>query len=134
MSAFEEIDHTSDRAFRVSAPDCGDLFLRAADALYRIGGVETEPAQGPERTLDLQADDPESLLVAWLNEILFILESESLALRDLRCMEFTATRIRAAGNPARVKTLEKYIKAATFSGLHITQSENGWEATIVVDV
>jgi SHS2 domain-containing protein len=134
MSSFEEIDHTSDRAFRVRAPTCEALFLRAAEALYQIGGVETDPAQSAERFIDLQAEDTESLLVAWLNEILFLLENERLALRDLRCETFSGRHIRAGGNPARVRAAGKYIKAATFSGLRIVQSENGCEATIVVDV
>lgn len=134
MPAFEEIDHTSDRAFRVRAPTQEALFLLAAEALYRIGGVETDAAPGVERTLEMEAEDPESLLVAWLNEILFILESENLALRGLRALEFSGRRIRAAGRTAHVKAIGKYIKAATYSGLKIAQSDAGFEATIVLDV
>jgi SHS2 domain-containing protein len=134
MPPFEEIDHTADRAFRVSAASREELFAEAAEALYRTGGVETEPASEKSREVHLQADDPESLLILWLNELVFLLDRERLALREIRIKQLTDTELLAAGHEAGVRSVEKYIKAATYSGLRIIRQDGLWQATVVVDV
>jgi SHS2 domain-containing protein len=134
MPDFEEIDHTADWAFRVRAPSLEELFLRALEGMYRLGGVETAPAEGSARAIRLEAGDAESLLVAWLNEALFLLESERVALRDLQWRRFSPTGLDTLGKTLPVHAMGKSIKAATYSGLKILQTEAGFEATIVLDV
>ncbi|MBN2084863.1 MAG: archease [Anaerolineales bacterium] len=134
MPPFEELDHTADWSFRASAPSREALFLEAADALYELGGVRTVPDPGASRTLHLEADDPESLLVSWLNELLYLAEHDRLALRELRIESLTDISLRVSGRPAEILAVGKHIKAATYSGLHITESAGAWLATVVLDV
>jgi SHS2 domain-containing protein len=134
MTPFEEIDHTADRAFRVSAPSRESLFAEAAEALYRIGGLETGAASEKRRKVHLRADDPESLLIQWLNELVFLLDRERLALREISIDRLTDTELRASGREAGVLSVGKYIKAATYSGLRITEQDGIWQATVVLDV
>jgi SHS2 domain-containing protein len=134
MPPFEEIDHTADRAFRVSAPSRESLFAEAAEALYHVGGLETEPVAEKFRTVRLRADDPESLLILWLNELVYLLDRERLALREIRIERLTDAELEAAGREAGVRSVGKYIKAATYSGLKITRQGDLWQATIVLDV
>jgi SHS2 domain-containing protein len=134
MAPFAEIDHTADWAFRVSAPSREALFAEAAEALYTIGGVQTGPVRDQERSVLLQADDTESLFIRWLNELLFLLESESLALREIRIERLTNTELRASARAADAVEVGKYIKAATYSGLKIASADGEWRATVVLDV
>jgi SHS2 domain-containing protein len=134
MPPYEELDHTADWSFRVSASSRGELFLEAAEALYELGGVKTASEPGGEKNLVLQADDLEGLFVVWLNELLYIVEHDRLALRDMRIGELSDTRLRVSGRPAEILSVGKYIKAATYSGLHITHSAGVWQATVVLDV
>jgi SHS2 domain-containing protein len=134
MPPYEELDHTADWSFHVSASTREQLFLEAADALYELGGVKTVPEPGGEKTIRLQGDDPESLFVLWLNELLYLVEHDRLALRDMRIEELTDTRLRASGRTAEILSAGKYIKAATYSGLHITETAGVWQATVVLDV
>ena len=134
MPPYEELDHTADWSFRVSASSRGELFLEAAEALYGLGGVKTDTEPGEEKTIELQGDDPESLFVLWLNELLYLVEHDRLAMCDLKIEELTDTRLRASGRPAEILSAGKYIKAATYSGLHITHSAGVWQATVVLDV
>ncbi len=134
MPPYEELDHTADWSFRVSASSRGQLFLEAADALYELGGVKTVSEPGGEKKLKLEGDDPESLFVLWLNEILYLAEHDRLALRDMRIEELTDTRLRASGRTAGILSVGKYIKAATYSGLQIIHSAGVWQATVVLDV
>jgi SHS2 domain-containing protein len=134
MPPFEEIDHTADRAFRVSASSRELLFADAAEALYRIGGLDVKPASEKSRKILLRADDPESLLILWLNELVFLLDHERLALREIRIDRLIDTELRAAGREAQVRSVGKYIKAATYSGLRITEQGGLWQAEVVLDV
>lgn len=134
MPPFEEIDHTADWAFRVSAPSREALFSEAAEALYHMGGLETDPPSEEARKILLHADDPESLFIQWLNELVFLLDRERLALRGIQIERLTDTELRVSGRPAKVLAVGKYIKAATYSGLRITETKGVWQATVVLDV
>jgi SHS2 domain-containing protein len=135
MPPFEEIDHTADWAFRVRSDSREGLFHDAAEALYSLGGVQTGAVwEETPREIRLQADDLEGLLVQWLNEILFLLDHDRLALDDIRIERLTDTELAVTGRPVGVTAVGKYIKAATYSGLRISHKDEIWEATLVIDV
>jgi SHS2 domain-containing protein len=134
MPPFEEVDHTADWAFRVSAPSREALFSEAAEALYRMGGLVTDPPSEEVRKIHLRAEDPESLFIQWLNELVFLLDRERLALGGIQIERLTDTELRVSGRPAEVLAVGKYIKAATYSGLRITEMDGVWQATVVLDV
>jgi SHS2 domain-containing protein len=134
MSPYEEIDHTADWSFRVRASSREGFFTEAAGAVYDLGGVKTVPDPGEIRTINLQADDLEGLFVLWLNELLFLLDHDHLALEDIQIERLTGTELRASGRVVEVIAVGKYIKAATYSGLHITATAGMWQATVVLDV
>jgi SHS2 domain-containing protein len=73
-------------------------------------------------------------LVAWLNELLYLFESEGLGFKrfHVRQLNTHALRIQAIGAP--VHSWQKYIKAATYSNLSIQTTATGVETTIVLDV
>lgn len=133
-----EIDHTADWAIRVRAPDLAGLFAGAANGMFGLlaplAGVETAVAW----EFHHEAVDAETLLVDWLNELLF--EAES---RHAVFAEFEITALRAGPGGASiagiarggpVSTLPKTIKAVTFSGLHIVHDDAGYSADVVFDV
>ena len=130
---YAEIDHTADRAFRVRGSSREDLFREAAEAVYAMGGIRMETA-GESKTIPLQADDLEGLLILWLNELLFLLEHEQLALREIRIEQLSDTQLRASGRAVKVRTVGKYIKAATYSGLRIVEQDGAWSTEVVLDV
>jgi SHS2 domain-containing protein len=134
MTPFEEIDHTADWAFRVSAPSREGLFLEAAEALYHMAGLQTESTLARTRKINLRSDDPESLFIQWLNELIFLMDRERLALREIRINRLTDTELRASGYTAEIQSVGKYIKAATYSGLRITELNGEWQAAVVLDV
>jgi SHS2 domain-containing protein len=134
MSPFEEIDHTADWAFRVKAPSREALFKEAAEALYHMAGLQTAPAADRARKILLRSGDQESLFIQWLNELVFLLDRERLALREIRINRLTDTELRASGCAVEVLAVGKYIKAATYSGLRISEEGGVWQATVVLDV
>jgi SHS2 domain-containing protein len=134
MPPFEEIDHTADWSFRVIAYSREELFTEAAEAIYSLGGMQAGPGTDESKILRLQADDLEDLFILWLNELLFLLDHDHLALHNIRIERLSDTELQASCRAVEVIAVGKYIKAATYSGLRISEADGKWQATVVVDV
>lgn len=133
-SGYEEVEHTADWALRVWGPDLADVCRQAAAGVLHLTGAVVGPDPASEQEIDLTAPDPESLLVRWLEEILYDLETRNLAPLDMHLR--TEGNIRLRGTIIQHALLQagKTIKAVTYNDLHIQWTSNGCEATIVFDV
>jgi SHS2 domain-containing protein len=134
MSPFREIDHTADWALEVWAPTLEALFVEAARGMYALAGAVPAQAERTRRPIRLAAGDAESLLVAWLQELLYLTESEGLAIDEFNIASLSAERLEAEVVGAPAQHLEKVIKAVTYHNLAIRASEAGFTVTIVFDV
>ena len=133
--AFEEIDHTADRALRIYGSNLGDLFLNAAQGMNSL--MVAAPISGSEhreKFVALEAMDTESLLVDWLSELAYWAEIEMLVFEKFKIESVSPTHIRARLHGTRVKKLKKHIKAVTYHNLNIVQTDEGTTATVVFDV
>ncbi len=133
MSDFEEIEHTADWAFHVRGGDLPDLFAKAARAMFALDGEAAE-GEGVSREIQVEGVDRETLLINWLNELLFSSQTKHELYDEFDMVEMSDTRLRArVAGRARDKA-GTHIKAATFHNLRITPTPEGWEATVVLDV
>jgi SHS2 domain-containing protein len=131
----ELLSHTAEVRLRVRAPSLGELAAEAGRALGALELGTTPPvASGPWRDLEIRAPDREALLVEWLNELIYLAETERWVgvEFEVRAAEDMALSMRGRGMvvdepPARVK-------AATFHGLKIKATPEGLEAEVVLDV
>jgi SHS2 domain-containing protein len=133
-SGFEEVEHTADWAYRVWGPTLSDLFIQAARGLYSLAGAQIAPEPCVDRTLELQGVDTESLLIAWLNELLNLHESKNLACDRFEIVKLEEQTLQAKVTGAPVQQWVKDIKAATYHNLAIHPTPTGFEVTIVLDV
>lgn len=136
FGSYEEIAHTADVRLRVRAPTREALFATAARGMFEL--MRWRPI-GPERavkeTLRLEAADPETLLVDWLSELLYLAERTGARLRVFD-ITFTAPNALTAEVKGATGWLpERIVKAVTYHDLRITQTEDGlWETAITFDV
>lgn len=133
-AGFEEVEHTADWAYRVWAPTLAELFIQAARGLYHLVEVQLVSQPLVVREIALVAVDRESLLIAWLNELLNLHESENLAGDRLEILQLDEQTLRARVRAAPTQQWIKDIKAATYHNLAIRPTAKGWEVTIVLDV
>ncbi len=79
---FEEIEHTADSALRIRGQNLEELFRNAAAGMLHLAGIE--PSAGPtqKRRFELRASDDESLLVSWLEELLFLIETDEVTFTE----------------------------------------------------
>lgn len=133
QAGFEELQHTADWALRVWAPNREDLFRQAAIGMNALMGLKLQDEPVHKVELYLSAEDDESLLVGFLNEILFYLEIERIGFEDFP-LKLNDNRLIAElwGKP--IRSIEKPIKAVTFHNLVVQRGEDGLEARLVFDV
>lgn len=135
-AGFQEIEHMADVEIKVWGDDLNALFIQAAKGMYHLSQIREEDNSQTtrSRTFSVTGMDTESLLVAFLNEILFYLETERIAFQKLD-LEFQGNdRLQAQLEGTIVKELNRDIKAVTFHNLEIQELDTGWQVRIVFDV
>jgi SHS2 domain-containing protein len=135
---FQEIEHTADLALRVRGEDLVALFVHAAHGMFYL--LRCRPAERPaepvERDIELDAPDLETLLVDWLDELLYLSErGAGLCFETLYIHSLDKHRLKATVHASGSQTPQQDIKAVTFSDLRIVRREDGaYETTITFDV
>jgi len=130
---FEEKAHTADWALHVWAKSLPALFAEAARGMYALSGANQ--AEGPKvkRTFEAEAPDAESLLVAFLSEMVYAVEQEHLIFDEFD-VQVEGIKLKVEMSGAPILSLTKAIKAVTYHNLQIRPTARGYEVEIVFDV
>jgi len=131
---FEELEHTADLALRVRGQDLADLLRNAAQGMLQLSGAVPQAGPRSRRELQLDSLDRESLLVDFLQELLFGIEMRQVAYPEIEIHDITDTALRATLTEAPLQGVAKPIKAVTYNDLHIEESPLGLVTTVVFDV
>ena len=134
MTGFEEIEHTADRAFRVTGRDLAELLENAARAIHALDQPQPPGKLSATREVDVEGVDSESLLVNWLNEILYLEQAHQLVCERFHIDDLKNHRLRARVETRECDRSSTHIKAVTFHNLKIRRTSKGLEAEIVLDV
>jgi SHS2 domain-containing protein len=135
---YELFEHTADLGLRVRAADESALFADAARALFSAIVANLEDVRPiDERRVEVEGSDREYLLLDWLNELLYLFESQKLLFAefevDVRPMGLTAV-VRGETVDLRRHQLEHEVKAITYHGLKVERDEAGWLAEVILDI
>lgn len=140
MSAFEVFEHTADVGLRVRAESFERLFVEAARGLFSLVVENPEAIQPLESVgIELEAEDFEGLFVDWLRELIFRFEVGHLLFCEFD-VQLSADRRRlqavCRGEPAdwNRHLPDNELKAVTYHGLRVEQTERGWEAEVIFDI
>ncbi len=140
MGRVELFDHTADLGLRCVADDLDDLYRTMAEGLFDVMVANREAVRPIEvQRIAIAADSPESLLVDWLNELIYRSETshrffsrfEVRVSPDGRSLE--AEVHGESVDPDR-HVLDHEVKAATRHGLRLTREPAGWMAEVILDI
>lgn len=140
MKTFELIDHTADIGFKVYGRTLKEVFENAARGMFSLITNPDKVAVHREFGVDVEADDRETLLVEWLNELIYLFEVERVVLKDF---EITAwdeehhLKATVRGEPIDEKQheIETAIKACSYHMLKVEPVDHkGWMAQVICDV
>ena len=133
-SGYEELPHTADWAMRVESTTLGGLFEQAALGMQAMMGISTYGDPPASREFTASSDDVETLLIKFLEEILYLLEAENCHVAGITIKNIDETHLRADLDCRSVRSIEKEIKAVTFHQLEIRRKPSGYETVVVFDV
>jgi SHS2 domain-containing protein len=130
---FREHEHTADWELEVWASDLSNLLKQAALGMYALAGLRLSSEPRIERRLQLSAPDAESLLVGFLQELLFISEIDGVGFDqfEIRLVDLTLDAMLVGTS---ISSISKEIKAVTYHNLQIRNTARGLEARVVFDV
>lgn len=137
VRSFEVVEHTADVGIIARGETLPQLFIASAEGMlsFLIRPDEVRAVETRRRTVE--ADDRDGLLVAWLNDLLLLLNADGFIPREFHITELTETRLGAdvAGEPVDPARhhFRLDVKAATYHQLEIVR-EDGWRARIIFDV
>jgi len=134
---FEVIDHTADVGIVARGKTLPELFANAAAGMMHFlispGAVRPETS----RRVTVEADDLPGLLVAWLNELLVVLNADGFVPAAFDVQEINERRLTGVVwgepvDPSRHR-FRLDVKAATYHQLYVRKND-GWEARVIFDV
>lgn len=134
--SFEELEHTADARFRIRAASLAELYSEAARALMDV--MYGRPGEdGQEREIEVDAHDPESLVFAFLSEVLFISEVEGFVVSRA---DVTVSDTKAKGilhgepfSPER-HCGGRGVKGISFSDLSLRREDDSYILDVIFDV
>jgi SHS2 domain-containing protein len=138
MQPYEVFEHTADIGIQAYGRTLPELFIHAAQGMESLLVAPEQVNETTHRVVTVEGHDSLSLLIAWLNEFVFLFDTEFLLLRTFAIDEMTEQRVtgRAYGEPydAQRHELSSAIKAATWHGAAIEQTANGYHTRIIFDL
>jgi SHS2 domain-containing protein len=148
MRNYQMLDHTADIGIAVSGKSKKEIFARAAAAMLDLiigrkaesagGQMEIDENTPQVRTITMEGNDTEDLLINFLREVLYLYNGEKWVTTDCRPLAITRRRIvvQLQGEPfdPRKHQIKTEIKAVTYHGLSILKTTKGWKAKVIFDV
>lgn len=139
-AGYEFFEHTADIGAVVRGATLPRLFENAARALFDL--LCDRRTVRPRRTVRIvvQGSSLEDLLVRWLSELLYRLETEDLVFSSFAVERVDRLLFRARGT-ARGETIDRArhrlrreIKAVTYHQIRLVRGRSAWRVRLVFDV
>lgn len=142
MKEFEMLEHTADIGIIAYGKNKREIFVNAAKGMFKIivGNNSGLANENISYKITLKAESLEDLLVAWLNELIYISETKLAILNKFNIKELSNNNIKAEVEGIKINRsglkIEKEIKAVTYHCLEIKKiTESGLlSARIIFDI
>lgn len=135
---FEIIDHTADVGIIAYGANVEELFSNAALALFSLITELESIEEKLHLNLEVSSEDRDSLLIEWLNELIYLFDVEHILFNRFNIESLTHNQLKAACygenfDPMKHK-IKIGVKAATYHMLKLDKSDDGYKAQIILDI
>jgi SHS2 domain-containing protein len=125
------VEHTAELELEIEAASKADVFAEALAAFAELVGDGKGSAR--EEEILVQADDAAMLLVEWLDELIYLAETEGFVPESLASLDLGKNWLHARvdgrnGEPRHL------VKGVTLHRLEFRQLDGSWRARVVLDV
>lgn len=137
-SGYEYFDVEADVGVRAWGATVAEAFGQAALGVLALAVTPDEVQERERREVRAQGDSPETRLVNWINECLYVHEIEGFAVHRVEVTTLTAAVVHGilhgeTIDPRRHR-LGTVVKAATYHRVGLSESPGRAEVTLIVDV
>ncbi len=134
---FEIVNHTADVGIIAYGADLKQAFANTARGLFSLITELDDVREILYRDIELTATDKESLLVEWLNELIYRFDTENIIFKRFDITELDNTRLRARSYGEEVDNsrheLRTGVKAATYHLLKVDK-DDGYKIQVILDI
>ena len=135
QASHEIIDHASEVRLRIRAASMSELLAEAGRALAEVQLSGSGSAPAPKwRNIEVSASDRAALLAEWLNELIFLGETEAWVPVQFEVARVTDTSARVRASGMLLDRVSGLVKAATLHGLRVDEVPGGLEGEVILDV
>lgn len=135
---YEVFEHTADIGLHAYGATLPELFIHAAEGMESLMVVPGQLRPQVSREIVVTGHDEVSLLIAWLNELVVLFDTEYLLFKDFAIDVITQTRVqgRAFGEPYDMQRhdLSSAIKAVTWHEATVEHTSDGYKARVIFDI
>jgi SHS2 domain-containing protein len=129
---YEWRSHTAEIELAIEADSEEQVFADAVAAFAELVALENDGTD-EQRLVAVEAPDCASLLVEWLQELIFLADSEGFVAEQAKDVRLEDGSLNAT-LVGRCAPFEPLVKAATYHGLQFGREGNVWRARVVLDV
>jgi len=135
---FEVTDHTADIGIIAYGGSLAELMVNSAAGMVSLMMDTASIEESINKTVELSEPDTVTLLVKWLNELLYMFDADRMIFGSFDIVMHGDTRLTAVCGgekytPARHR-ITREIKAATYHNLDIVKEKDGYSARIIFDI
>jgi SHS2 domain-containing protein len=138
MKKFRFIDHTGDLGIEVFGDSLSTLFQHAGEAFTEIITEGKKIRARESRHISLGAERIEDLLIRWLNEFIFLFDTNGFLPRSFDIAAIDDNHIEAT---AHGETYDKArhpikttVKGATYHQLRVVREDDLWKTRVIFDL
>jgi len=138
LTSYKIMKHTADIGIIARGKDLKETFANTARGMFHLI-IDLRKVQCRiKKEVDVSAGDPEILLVAWLNELIYLFDTDHVLFKKFEITELTDKRLKAFAYGEKVDcyrhTLKIGIKATTYHMLQIRQEKGIYTARVLFDI
>ena len=134
---FEIVNHTADVGIIAHGANIKQAFANAAKGLFSLITELDNVQEVLQQDIEVTATDKESLLVEWLNELIYQFDTENIIFKRFDITELDNTRLRAKNYGEKVDSarhkLKTGVKAATYHMLKVDK-DDGYKVQVLFDI
>jgi SHS2 domain-containing protein len=135
---YEVFEHTADVGLHAWGRTLSELFIHAAEGMESLMVAPEQVRVQVRREIAVTGHDEVSLLIAWLNELIVLFDTEYLLFRQFEIDDISGTYLKghASGEPydEQRHNLGSAIKAVTWHEAAVERTDEGYKARIIFDI
>ena len=133
---FKFLEHTADIKFQAFGNNAEEVFENSALAMLKTM-CKNKVQANKKIKINIKGKDFESLLYNFLEEFLFLLDSQNFLFSKIKNLKITENFKLSAeilGDNSENYEISQHVKAVTYNEMFIKEKNNKWTAQVVLDV